>query len=116
MQRIVPLLPDRNRLFCGSQFFLQPLIVGVGDNAVDRIAFEGFALILRERDISNKGIFLSHSFNILHRQHKGFCCLGLLLQRFQFLFLLLRGNLGIFQTLLGLCHLSLFTSSISSFA
>ena len=33
MQRIVPLLPDRNRLFCGSQFFFQTLVVCIGDNA-----------------------------------------------------------------------------------
>ena len=56
--RFIPLLPDGNRLFCGSQFFFQTLIVGIGDNAVDRIAFECVALIRCERDISGNGALL----------------------------------------------------------
>ena len=35
--RFIPLLPDGNRLFCGSQFFFQTLVVSIGDNAIDRI-------------------------------------------------------------------------------
>ena len=66
MQHIVPLLPDRNRLFCGSQFLLQPLIVGVGDNAVDRIAFERIALILCQRNISGDGTFLTTASLVGH--------------------------------------------------
>ena len=102
----IPLFPDGNCFFSRSQFLFQTLIVSIGNNAVDRIAFECIALIRRERDISGEGIFLAHFLNILHRQRNGLCCLGFLLQSFQFLFLLLRSSLGIRQTLLGLFHLS----------
>ena len=47
----IPLFPDGNRLFSGSQFLLQALVVSIGDNAVDRIAFERVAFIRCQRDI-----------------------------------------------------------------
>ena len=54
----IPLLPDGNRLFCGSQFFFQTLVVNIGDNAIDRIAFECVAFIRCQRDIvSECGFF-----------------------------------------------------------
>ena len=109
----ISLLPDGSCLFCGSQFLLQPLVVSVGDNAVDRIAFERIGLIWCERNISGDGIFLAHRFNILHRQRNGLCRLGFPLQSFQSLFLFLRGSFGILQTLLGLCHLSIILQSQS---
>ena len=46
--RFIPLLPDGNRLFCGSQFFFQTLVVSIDDNAIDRMAFECVALTMLE--------------------------------------------------------------------
>ena len=56
--RFIPLLPDGNRLFCGSQFFFQTLVVSIGDNAIDRIAFECVAFIRCQRDIVSECGFL----------------------------------------------------------
>ena len=85
---------------------LDSLEWSVGDNAVDRIAFECAAFIRCQRDIVSECGFLAHRFNVLHCQRNGLCCLGFLLQSFQLLFLLFRGRLGILQTLFCLCHLS----------
>ena len=101
----IPLLPDGNRLFCGSQFFFQTLVVSIGDNAIDRIAFECVAFIRCQRDIVSECGFFAHYFNVLHCQRNGLCRLGFLLQRFQFLFLFCCGSFGILQILFCLCHL-----------
>lgn len=44
--------------------------------------------------------------DLLCGENKRLCCLGLLLQSFQFLFLFFRGSFGILQTLFCLSHLS----------
>ena len=61
----IPLFPDGNRLFSGSQFLLQALVVSIGDNAVDRIAFERVAFIRCQRDIIIGLVGLLNFFNAM---------------------------------------------------
>ena len=70
----------------------------LAENAVGGIAFQRVAFIRCQRDIVSERGFLAHRFNILHRKCNGLCCLGFLLQSFQFLFLLFRSSFSILQT------------------
>ena len=105
VQFVMPLFPDGSGFYSGSQFFFQAFILSIEDNSVCGVSFQGIALVCCEGDISGEGIFLTHRFNILHGHCYRLCCLGFLLQSFQFLFLFLHSELGIRQCLLRLCHL-----------